>query len=131
MSAASKAKGTRYESEVAQWLQDQGIRAKRLPRAGVNDIGDIAFPFAKPAGVMGDQRFGVIVIEAKNRAALDWPTFLKEADVEADNYEAKYPAEGHAIGVVFAKRRGKGVSQSYVMLTPETFVDLLRQQGAV
>lgn len=122
MSAANKAKGTRFESEVSDYLQTVNIRAKRLPRTGVNDIGDVAFP------LLGQ---GAVVIEAKNRAALDWPTFLSEAAREADAYEVKYPAEAPAFGVVVAKRRGKGVSQSYVVMTLEDFADLMHHVSGV
>lgn len=126
MSAANKAKGTRYESELADYLQSQGVRAKRLPRTGVKDIGDVAFPVRRH--VMGD---AVVVVEAKNRGTLNWPTFIAESEVEAQNYEGKYPAEGPALPVVVAKRRGKGVHQSYVCMPLDTFIDLLREVGAV
>ena len=125
MSAANKAKGTRFESELADYLQGQGIKAKRLPRAGVKDIGDVAFPMAD-----GDW-LGTIVMEAKNRASLDWPTFIAEAEVEASNYEDKYPDERPTFPVVVAKRRGKGVHQSYVVMPLDGFVALLRGLDAV
>lgn len=121
MSAANKAKGTRFESEVSDYLQGQGIRAKRLPRTGVKDIGDVAFPVAA----------GTVVVECKNRASMDLPTYLREAEEEAQNYELKYPADGTAMGVAVVKRRGKGVHQAYVVMPLDGFVELLREVGAV
>lgn len=129
MSAANKARGTRFESQVADYLQGQGLRAKRLPRTGVKDIGDLAFPTyasSRPGPVSP-----TIVIEAKDRARLDWPTYIAEAEAEAQHYEEKFPAEGTAIPVVVAKRRGKGVHAAYVVMPLDGFVEFLRELGVV
>lgn len=125
MSAANKAKGTRFESELADYLQGQGIQAKRLPRTGAKDIGDVAFP----VGTYDDP--AIIVVEAKNRRAMDLPTWISESETEAQNYYDKYPASGVTLPIVVHKRRGKGVHQSYVTMSLDTLVDLLRQVGAV
>lgn len=122
MSAANKARGTTHERLVCDYLQSQSINAKRLPRTGVKDIGDAAFPLK--AG-------GVVVVEAKNRKAMDLPTWIAESEDEARHYEEKYPLEGPAVPIVVHKRRGKGVHQSYVTMSLDTLVDLLRQVGAV
>lgn len=121
MSAANKAKGTRFESQVADHLQMVGVRAKRLPRAGVNDIGDIAFPLAE----------GTMVLEAKARKVMDFATWVREAETEAVNYEHKYPAEAPAFGAAVVKRRQKGIDESYVVLTLAEFVALLQKVRAV
>ena len=127
MSAANKARGTRFESELADYLQSQGIRAKRLPRAGAKDIGDVAFPILNA----DDSAVLTVVLEAKNRRAMDLPTWIAESEDEAANYQAKYPADGDTVPVVVHKRRGKGVHQAYVTMSLDTLVDLLRQVGAV
>lgn len=122
MSSANKARGTRYESELAQLLQDNGIDARRLPRTGVKDIGDISFPF----------RNGTFaVVEAKNRRGLDLPTYLAEAALEADQFEAKYPAAPAAYPIVMIKRRGKGPANSYVVFDLEEWLHMMRQLGAL
>lgn len=123
VSAANKAKGTRFETEVADYLQMQGVKAKRLPRTGVKDIGDIAFPLS---GVDA-----VAVIEAKNRKSMDLPTYLSEAEEEAQNYELRYPSEGIALPMAVVKRRGKGTHLSYVVLTLDGLIELLRATKAV
>ena len=125
MSAANKAKGTRYENVVAEYLQGQGFNAKRLPRAGKNDIGDVGFTVT-PRGSSLPLTF---VIEAKDRAKLDWPKFLEEAETEADNYNKRYPLDGYTIPVVVSKRRNHGVHRSYVMVELDTFADLLHMVG--
>jgi Holliday junction resolvase len=126
VSAANKAKGTRFESEVADYLQMQGISAKRLPRTGVKDIGDLAFPITVPGFAKA-----TVVVEAKNRKSMDLPTFIAEAEVEAQNYEVRYPADGVALPLVITKRRGKGVHQSYVVMPLDGLIELLRTVGAV
>ncbi len=127
MSAQNKQKGTRFESELADYLQGQAIDARRLPRAGARDVGDLAFPLT---GVVTHLR-PTVLVEAKNRQGMDLPTWIAESEVEAQNYQEKYPASGEVIPVVVHKRRGKGVHQSYVTMPLDTFVDLLRQVGAV
>lgn len=122
MSAANKAKGSRFESEVCDALQSRGVRAKRLPRAGANDIGDAAFPLLTG---------GTVVLEIKNRRSIDLAKFIEEAVVESANYENKYPAEYPAFGAAVVKRRQKNVMDSYVVMPLDEFIDLLRKAGAV
>lgn len=121
MTAAAKAKGSRYESETCQALQERGVRAKRLPRAGANDIGDAAFPLSK----------GTLVLELKARRQIDLAQFVKEALVESANYEHKYPAEAPAFGAAVVKRRQKSIMESYVVMELSEFVEMLQEVGAV
>lgn len=122
MSSANKAKGSRFESDVCEALQMWDIRAKRLPRTGSRDIGDAAFPL---------KNGGTVVIEAKNRKSINLAEFLKEAAVEAANYEDKYPAEKPAFGCAVVKRRQRHVDNSYVVFELAEFVDFLKQMGVV
>ena len=123
MSSASKAKGTLFESQLADFFQANGIDAKRLPRTGAKDIGDLSFPL----------RVGMdpvhMVVEAKNRAAMNLPVFLEEAAVESDNYEQKYPAVSAAHGMVISKRRGKGVGRAYVVFDLTEWINLMKDVG--
>mgnify|MGYP002640864697 CR=1 FL=1 len=121
MSAANKAKGTKFESDVANYLQSRGVRCKRHPRTGVNDIGDAGFPLNK----------GTMVLEAKARKSIDLATFVAESLVEAVNYEHKFPAEAPAFGAAVVKRRQKPIGDAYVVLTLDEFVELLQNVGAV
>lgn len=124
MSAANKAKGTKFENDIVNFLQERGYNAKRLPRTGVKDTGDVGLTLK----IRGADTF-TLVFEAKDRAALDWPTFLAEASVEADHYEEKYPRDGWTVPVVVAKRRRQGTQRAYVMFELDTFVDLLTGLG--
>lgn len=136
MSAANKARGTLFESQIADYLQAQGIRAKRLPRTGVKDIGDVAFPIYLAPRKTGPATYEIadeatVVVEAKNRKTMALPEWIAESEVEAGNYADKYPADGPTVPIVVHKRRGKGAHQSYVTMPLDTLVDLLRQVGAV
>jgi hypothetical protein len=95
-----------------------GLKARRLPRAGINDIGDLAIELRSGA---------VIVVEAKDVKANAIPEWIRQASVEADNYENKYSVTTY--GVVVRKTRQKSVDAGIVMMTNETFEQLLKGEG--
>lgn len=104
-------KGTRWESAVADYLRPRGApHVERRARTGAKDKGDIA-------GVVG------VVIECKSAARLELAAWLAEAVAERDN-------AGAAIGVVWAKRKGRtSPGSGYVVMDGDTFVQLLRAAG--
>jgi len=95
VSSQSKRKGSQWERDLEEYLNSQGLKSRRLPRAGSRDIGDV---------VTNCATFDV-VIEAKNvrNAWGSMKEFLRQADVEADNYSAKYDVS--TIPVVVTKTR--------------------------
>jgi Holliday junction resolvase len=115
MSAANKAKGSLFERQLEDYLNSVGGKARRLPRAGSKDIGDIALT------IFGEKI--VMVIEAKNRKSMDLAQFLSEADTEADNYSVKYDVA--TLPVVVTKTRQKGIGEARVIMTVDTLMDLL------
>jgi Holliday junction resolvase len=117
MSSANKAKGTRFESEIVDLLAEQ-FEAQRLPRTGVKDEGDVEVRFKSFR----------LVIEAKNHKGLSLADWIKQAEVEANNREAKLK-DTACVPVVFAKRRGKGVANSYVVMDATEFMLLLKLAG--
>jgi len=117
MSSANKAKGTRFESEIVELLAEQ-FDAQRLPRTGVKDEGDVEVRFDKFR----------LVIEAKNHKGLNLADWVKQAEVEADNREAKL-GDTACVPVVFAKRRGKSVANAYVVMDASEFILLLKMAG--
>lgn len=117
MSAANKARGSRWENDLESYLNECGLKARRLPRAGSKDVGDVVIELAAVD----------IVIEAKNVKSPDMAQFLREADVEASHYEAKYNRT--ALGVVVVKTRQKGTGSGRVTLELDTLIDLLRWNG--
>lgn len=118
MSSANKARGSRWETDIESYLNDVGVKARRLPRAGANDIGDVAVEL---------KNGNVIVIEAKNTKSSAMAEYLREAAVEAENYDKKYNVTTH--GVVVTKTRQKSTGEGRVTLTLEDFVNLLKWNG--
>lgn len=111
----NKVKGSRWESDLENYYNEEGLKARRLPRAGTKDIGDIGITLRNEH---------VIVVEAKNVKANKVAEWLAEADTEANNHQAKYDTPCY--GVVVRKTPGKNASGGVVMMTQETFLNLLR-----
>jgi hypothetical protein len=105
--SASKAKGTKWETEIVRALRDAGfVQAERRAGNGIHDRGDIT-------GIPG------LVVEAKNHARTELAEWVKEAITERDNARAMY-------GVVWHKRRGKAAAEDgYVTMTGGDFLWLL------
>lgn len=118
MSSYNKAKGTRWESDLENYLNEVGLKARRLPRAGAKDIGDLAIALKSGR---------VIVVEAKNVKAGNLKEFLRQAEVEAENYCDKYQADTY--GVVAQKARQQGTGEGRITMTVDTLVELLKWEG--
>lgn len=118
MSAANKAKGSRWETDIENYLNENGLHARRLPRAGVKDIGDVAITLSNGHAV---------VIEAKNTKVSDMAEFLRQAQTEAENYDNKYDTTTY--GVVVTKTRQKGTGEGRVVMSLDTFINLLNWNG--
>ena len=119
MSARSNRIGSLWERDLEEHLNASGLKARRLPRAGTKDIGDIAI----------DGKEFDIVVEAKNvRSAWDnMKQYLREADVEGCNYELRYKKA--TVGVVATKTRQSGAGEGRIVLTVDQFINLLRWGG--
>lgn len=118
MSAANKARGSRWEVASEEHAIGMGLRAKRLPRAGVNDIGDMSIELK--SGL-------VIVTELKDWVKPSYPEFLRQAALEADNYERKY--RNPTVPAVLSKLRGKGPGHGLFLFKADDFYDLLHAEG--
>ena len=118
MSAAGKRKGSQWERDLEDYLNGQ-VKARRLPRAGSKDIGDVAI----------EGKHYDIVIEAKNvkDAWGQMKQFLREADVESCNYELKYNKT--TVPVVATKTRQSGVGEGRIVMTVDNFINLLKWAG--
>ena len=110
--SAAKAKGTRWESAVVDYLRGHGFRwADRIPLSGSKDRCDVT---VGPGGP---------VVEAKNLKQDEWAKGLDEANKGAANAHAPF-------GVLWAHRRGKGSpGEGFVVMDGATFTDLLRLAG--
>lgn len=110
----ARAKGTRFESAIVDYLRNAGDlpHVERRARSGAKDRGDIA-------GIPG------VVIEAKACREMELAKWVDEAEVERVN-------DGAAIGVVWHHRRGKGSpGDGYVTMSGWQFISLLMDAGYV
>tara|TARA_B110000438_G_scaffold269918_1_gene286681 strand:- start:293 stop:628 length:336 start_codon:yes stop_codon:yes gene_type:complete len=107
----AKEKGTFFESLIVEALCRAGWSyAERRSLNGAVDKGDIT-------GVPG------VVIEAKNHGTLKLGPWIQEAAIEKANANAE-------VGVVWAKRKGKGsADDAYVIMTGTEFMFLLKKAG--
>lgn len=111
--SASRARGTRWESTIVDYLRGSGVpHAERRALNGAKDRGDIA-------GIPG------VVIEAKDAKAVTLAAWLDEANTERANDNAD-------LGVVWFKRRGKtSPGSGYVLLDGATLIHLLTAAGYI
>lgn len=106
--STARRKGSSYARDVCQYLAETlGLPVERRVDGGTKDRGDVA-------GVPG------WVLEAKACRQLDLAGWMEEALKEAANDGAPYYA-------VVAKRRMKGVQQSYVILPLEIWAAWYRE----
>jgi len=109
--SAAKARGTRWESQVVDYLLSRGFKyAERRSLAGARDKGDIT-------GIPG------LVIECKSQQRHSLAEWCDEAETERENAGAEY-------GVAWIKRRGRtSAGAGYVLMDGMTFTALLHAAG--
>jgi Holliday junction resolvase len=106
--ASNKRRGAAFEIELADWLLSQGLNAQRLPRAGRNDIGDVALPTPND--------FYVVEAKAPRRdGKIDLSGWLREADVEAENYMKAKLLKVKPHPLVIIKASNKGIGDAYLV----------------
>ena len=118
MSAANKAKGSAFERLVEDHINESGVKARRLPRAGSRDIGDVAIELRSNR---------VLVNELKNVKVPAMAEWLRQADVESCNYTLKYNVDAYP--VVITKARQKSIGEARVTMTLDTLLNLLKWEG--
>lgn len=109
MTNPSKAKGTRFERAVQDWLDARGVRVVRNPPAGTKDIGDLTVWDAD-----GDRW----VVEAKATKTLDLAGGMRELNTEKAN-------AGAAFGVCVFKKRNAPVADAYVVMSLDDFASIV------
>jgi Holliday junction resolvase len=102
-------KGALFETAVMKWLRLQGLLVERLTKAGAKDEGDLVV-------IVAGQSY---ILELKNRAKLDLPTFWSEAITEAKNYANARSLDATPPSYVVVKRRNAGIDQSWVIQSLE------------
>lgn len=113
MATSARAKGTRWESAIVDYLRTNGVpHAERRALNGSQDRGDVA-------GIPG------LVIEGKNTARAELAGWLDEAEAERVN-------AGAAVAVVWHKRRGRASpGDGFVTMSGATLVRLLADAGYI
>lgn len=108
MSNPNKAKGTRFEVAVRDYLKERGINAYRPAQEGFKDVGDIG----------GVSPFAVQCKDYRNLA-----------DALRDGVDGVQVQKGHAgepLGVAVIKRPRKGVAEAYVVMRLADFADVVQ-----
>lgn len=105
-------KGAKFERQQADyWRDNYDDRIDRRVKTGVKDKGDLANVRIGPHRV---------VVECKNTSRIQMAEWTKEAQEEALN-------DGALLGVVVAKRKGKGQPEDqWVIMTQGDLLKLLR-----
>ncbi len=109
MTHPNKAKGSRWEAAVRDYLADKlGLRLERIPAGAANDRGDIS-------GLPN------LCVECKDVAKLDFAGWVDEARAEAENVGPG------VLPVVVVKRRRKGVNEAYAVMPLDAWASLFKK----
>ena len=109
MANPQKRKGTRFESEIRDWLaQVTGRRVERIPAGATLDRGDLT-------GLDG------VAIECKAVQKIELASITDEAVTEAAN------VSDLTLGVAIIKRRGRGPADAYAVMKLEHWAELYRR----
>lgn len=107
MSATNRRAGAKWETDLLRYLRNEGYDAERLRLTGAKDEGDLCLR-------LGGLPF---ILEAKNEKQINLASYVREAEVEARNYNNArgigLPGANYAAVV---KRRNHGVGEAYVVV---------------
>lgn len=117
MSNPNKARGTRFETEIVEYLKAEGLKARRIALAGADDCGDIE--------VVAPNGIDHFIIEAKNVREANLAGWVQQSQVEAANYAGAYDLLYDPVPLVVHKRRMKGTAEAYVTLPLHVMVGLM------
>lgn len=107
--SAAKAKGTRWERHVIDYLATRGIEAYRPRQDGFADVGDLhgVSPF---------------ILQCK-----DWTSWQAAIREGLDGAQRQRDAAGEAFGAAVVKRARRPAEDSYVVMRLEDFASVLVQ----
>ena len=113
MSAANKAKGTKWERDIVEYLTPV-FETTRLPRTGAKDEGDAE------VRLRDNLR---LVLEAKAVKSINLADFVDQALTESGHREDRTGVPTYGAAIV--KRRNKGTGDGYVVFSLEEFREFL------
>lgn len=105
--------GKKYERDLLNYFRSHGYDVERLRLAGKEDEGDLVV-----RSIGEPDRW---IIEAKREKGFNLAGWIKEAEVEANNY-ADHRTLYRPPFVVVHAARGKGIGDSYVTTKLSEFV---------
>ncbi|WP_051039673.1 hypothetical protein [Microbacterium sp. B24] len=108
MASPSKAKGTRWESDLVKHFTAAGIPARRVAQSGALDVGDL---------------HGIEPFVGQAKSYRDMVAAFRDG-VAGANVQAR--RAGHPFGVAFVKRPGKGTADGYAVMDVETYTRVLQ-----
>lgn len=122
------AAGKKFQRDVMKYLRDErGLDAENLVLTGAEDEGDIIMRYFHPLAPAGPDSLARVVIEAKREKGFHLADWVKQAEVERDNYAKHRYLRAEEVGfVVVHARRQHGIPKSYVTTTLDEW---LRGQG--
>ena len=105
--------GKKFETDLMRYLRGAGHETERLRLSGSEDEGDLVM----------NTGWGRYIIEAKRCKKMDLSGWVKEAEVERNNYvNHRSGLILNAAFVVIHHARGKNISKSYVTTTLEEWL---------
>lgn len=123
------AAGKKFQRDVMKYLRDErGLDAENLVLTGAEDEGDVILRWpARAAGDNTPDGLARWVIEAKREKGFNLAGWVKQAEVERDNYAKHRYLRSEEVGfVVVHARRQHGIPKAYVTTTLDEW---LRGQG--
>ena len=133
------AAGKKFQRDVMRYLRDErGLDAENLVLTGAEDEGDIILrwtapgpsvvvPKGTPVSFVGPDGQRRMVLEAKREKGFHLADWVKQAEVERDNYAKHRYLRSEEVGfVVVHARRQHGIPKAYVTTTLD---EGLRGQG--
>lgn len=117
MTNPNKAKGTRFETDVVEYLKSEGLKTRRIALAGANDCGDVE--------VVAPNGIDHFILETKALREIDLASGTRQAGIEAANYAGAYDLLYDAYPLLVNKRRMKPVSEAYVTVPLHVMVRLM------
>lgn len=116
----SNRKGGAFERELLKYLREGWeLDTERLRLAGKEDEGDL---LVRISDVERPWQTTRLVIEAKNVSRMDLAGWIREAELEANQYAAH---RGITVPdwVVVHKAKGKGTGRAYVTTTLDQYLE--------
>ena len=112
MANVNKSNGTRWESLVAGYLNEFGLKAERTGSANADE---------------SDIHAGEWTLEAKAEARIDLPGYLKQLAAAVERRQGAYPYKS----AVFVKNRRHSVQDGYAVMSIQNYRSLMLYTNAL